>query len=734
MTVEINGVAYEVDFQPNTATLVYERSQLLESTSPSTLTSSASSSDDVVVGDVKKKEKNKGRFNFSLPSKLKKKLKSRTNKKIKGKSKMASLKSAAFEPSKKIVKKWKASSKNNSKYQDLQQSSGSLFAGRLEEDDEITNLPTVHQSNELKQASFRSKRTETDGVIQEKKSKKRFKRIGRLLKKLKIRTRSSQSSVADTASTTSSPRRSNDHPALRDDTEVALASEDQTFFTIPVEQPLPSSYELSKAVLPPSLTLVQPSSSVARQARAANFVKFHGSMPCPHDEVDYPSDEEDSSVDSIVSPVPCPTAATNTATASGSPRKKILNYKKNKTAKKTKAHSAPAGKTSATVVASSSSSSRSWNVWALLLVTAFGVLSVWQAWFALPQMETRKSVACLATSGANISYVVGGEQFSYNVMVEDNNSDDVEWPYDECDDAPVVSSSIFDEYVKKAKKKFNHPDINLPLPVLAVGFPKAGTSSIFTFFQQQKFRSQHWYCCKAQRDPQRGGPFLMADCLLRHMGHVSQNKTDDKTMLEQCGNFDVFAEINGPRCSDDGNKGCRLEDGTMDTSVPNQQRIFLPQHFNLDFLHDAAPNSTWILNTRLVSDWVESVMNWSDLQHQFANEYHAQGLLDTLPSNETDMKAFLEEIFLNHTEHVKDFVSRHPSHALIEINITDSGAGEVLAESFGLDSSFWTVKNSRWRITWQQSIRFFGGGTWWLMFIATTAYMCSTLGLAMTFV
>ncbi|CAJ1939181.1 unnamed protein product [Cylindrotheca closterium] len=281
------------------------------------------------------------------------------------------------------------------------------------------------------------------------------------------------------------------------------------------------------------------------------------------------------------------------------------------------------------------------------------------------------------------------------------------------------------------KKKHQHPEINLPLPVLAVGFPKAGTSSIFSFFQQQKFRSQHWYCCKSQNDPQRGGPFLMADCLLRYMGSVaSDGEEKNQTMLQECGHFDVYAEINGPRC--DGDKGCRLEDGSVDTGITGP-RIFLPQHFNLPELHDSAPNSTWILNTRLVSDWVESVMNWSDLQHQFANEYYSQGRINELPKNAEEMKAFLKEIFLNHTDHVKEFVSRHPSHALIEINITEGDtAGQVLAESFGLDASYWTARNQRWRITWQNSVRFFGGTAGWLMFAGTTAYMCSIIGLAMT--
>lgn len=217
----------------------------------------------------------------------------------------------------------------------------------------------------------------------------------------------------------------------------------------------------------------------------------------------------------------------------------------------------------------------------------------------------------------------------------------------------------------------------------------------------------------------------MADCLLRYMG---SRLDKNKTMLQECGNFDVYAEINGPRCDDE--KGCRLEDGSIAVSNPGP-RIFLPQHFNLEELHDAAPNSTWILNTRLTSDWVESVMNWSDLQHQFANEYFAQGVIDKLPESEEEMKAFLKDIFRNHTLHVKDFVSRHPSHALIEVNITDSDAGEVLARSFGLDASFWTVRNQRWKIKWQESIRFFGGGGWWLMLIGTSAYMCSVIGMGM---
>lgn len=51
---------------------------------------------------------------------------------------------------------------------------------------------------------------------------------------------------------------------------------------------------------------------------------------------------------------------------------------------------------------------------------------------------------------------------------------------------------------RRRKKKPSHVEEKLPLPIFNVGFPKAGTSSVFSFFQRQGFRSQHWYCCKQQ--------------------------------------------------------------------------------------------------------------------------------------------------------------------------------------------------------------------------------------------
>ena len=54
------------------------------------------------------------------------------------------------------------------------------------------------------------------------------------------------------------------------------------------------------------------------------------------------------------------------------------------------------------------------------------------------------------------------------------------------------------------------PHTTLPKPIMAVGFPKAGTSSIFSFFHCSGLRSMHWYCCGEQTHPQFGGTYWLA--------------------------------------------------------------------------------------------------------------------------------------------------------------------------------------------------------------------------------
>jgi hypothetical protein len=241
--------------------------------------------------------------------------------------------------------------------------------------------------------------------------------------------------------------------------------------------------------------------------------------------------------------------------------------------------------------------------------------------------------------------------------------------------------------------KANSTNTRLPKPILVVGFPKAGTSSIFEFFNCNGVYSQHWFCCDAQANAQRGGPGLMAGCML-------ENLANHTPIFQGCGDYDVLSEMNGPRPRKRENKkgslGLLMDDGSYDYQGPGP-RIFLPQHFNLEELHQQHPNATWILNLRPVDAWVKSIMKWNkDLKFEFAHEYYMQSSLDRLPRNDGEMAAFLARIYEEHNERIRDFCVSHPSHALVEVNITGD-AGKVLADAFELDDSCWVHKNKNER-------------------------------------
>ena len=269
-----------------------------------------------------------------------------------------------------------------------------------------------------------------------------------------------------------------------------------------------------------------------------------------------------------------------------------------------------------------------------------------------------------------------------------------------------------DRYNPRAKRptKYN-PPTKLPKPIIVVGLPKAGTSSLFSFFYCNGLPSQHWYCCNMQQSPSVQLTFgknqldFMAHCMMR-------NLISNRTILQSCGSYQALTELNGPRplrthIKNNGSTilvdGVLTDAGTWDTSPP-YQRIFLPQHFALHQIHSHNPNATWILNQRPVDGWVQSVLRWTGswnedetyrevgLAEQLANEYHFQYGLP-IPQTTEQYRIFLTELYQNHTKTILDFVRRHPSHALVDIDVTHPETGEILADAFGLDASCWKNMN-----------------------------------------
>jgi len=277
---------------------------------------------------------------------------------------------------------------------------------------------------------------------------------------------------------------------------------------------------------------------------------------------------------------------------------------------------------------------------------------------------------------------------------------------------------------RNQKKRLWH--LNLPTPIIVMGFPKAGTSSIHEFFVQQLqnkgFKATHWYCCGHQSNPQKAAPGnvrYMSTCLMSNLKRILRKENNVKLMKESnstaayesavasfdrtkdslfagCNDIDLYSEINGPRSKFTRNQKTAWtnDDGTLDHDGPPGDRLFFPQYFHIEKIHLAYPNATWILNTRPVEKWVESVMKWDkQTANSFAIEWYLHGALNDFPQTQEELKAFLRNIHKAHHEQVRQFVRGHPTHALIEVDISTDSARELLADAFGLNATHWGNHN-----------------------------------------
>lgn len=187
-----------------------------------------------------------------------------------------------------------------------------------------------------------------------------------------------------------------------------------------------------------------------------------------------------------------------------------------------------------------------------------------------------------------------------------------------------------------------------------------------------------------------------------------KNLNRNRSIFHNCGNFDVYAEINGPRPivwnKSEGIRGLLLDDGELDLEDsfdPREKfgkRMFFPQYFNLDDIHKHYPNATFILNTRPFDSWIHSVQSWADgeTDWQFVNEFYHRGELDSLPedkNNDTEMALIMRDIYDRHHARVRQFVQDNPSHAMVEVPILDPNAGKILGDAFGLDPKRWGQVN-----------------------------------------
>jgi hypothetical protein len=251
-------------------------------------------------------------------------------------------------------------------------------------------------------------------------------------------------------------------------------------------------------------------------------------------------------------------------------------------------------------------------------------------------------------------------------------------------------------------------------PVLVLGLPRSGSLAVHTFFGCNGIRSSH-YCCKSRRNSEKqaqfpgddkndardaptsfpcGGSDDDDDNLTTTCGNcVHRNMGSNQKPFQDCGDYQVYSQF--------------------DVETGDPFSWFLPQHFALPLLHEAYPESTWILNLRGSSkQWATNVLHWYSVTNRlfqsFGIDYYYDAAVtaeqepaDTLKQgalvkeiqksfarmhNETDharrLKS-LQDVYEQHLDKVRAYAAQVTSHALIEINVDNPvQAGNTLSQAF----------------------------------------------------
>ena len=218
------------------------------------------------------------------------------------------------------------------------------------------------------------------------------------------------------------------------------------------------------------------------------------------------------------------------------------------------------------------------------------------------------------------------------------------------------------------------PPLKLETPIFVVGMPKSGTTSVFNFFSCAGVVSQHYCCCGDVSDHRPCYSPIMADCIM-------DNKKNGRPMLENCGDYDVYGELDGEQIYSVKNATNGMEE--------KLGGHFLPQVFELDWIHKEYPNATLILPLRNSKTWAASVSRWFNMRHRIQNEYIYMNRSEEV----VNVGNPLVNLYEKHTTNIVKFVQEHPSHKLILFEITDPNAGKVLADASGLPEHCWGHHN-----------------------------------------
>lgn len=204
-------------------------------------------------------------------------------------------------------------------------------------------------------------------------------------------------------------------------------------------------------------------------------------------------------------------------------------------------------------------------------------------------------------------------------------------------------------------------ELMLPLPILNVGFPKVGTNTLRDYLRCTGLKASH-------------------------------NQEGKKMVQNLANNRSLFKR---PK------RSALLKPNGLDRHAYTQlDREVVPGYFPqislLDELHELEPDSTFVLLSRPIADWIHSMKHFDGMLNRM---YHfdvpgiprtenQRQLLDLWKATGKSVSKSNKMLKLTNTQvakwwcghvlHIREYVKEYPSHSLIELDLYDTSGTESL--------------------------------------------------------
>jgi hypothetical protein len=260
--------------------------------------------------------------------------------------------------------------------------------------------------------------------------------------------------------------------------------------------------------------------------------------------------------------------------------------------------------------------------------------------------------------------------------------------YPQCYTPNTAAARTLADEVKSGQINLSGPDS----PVLYVGFPKTGTTTLFEFFTCSDWLASH----------QQQGRMIFED----NLQWKNISLFDTKWVRMKKNSIIADRRKKRSKATTDINKVAHLQ---LDT---NTEKGYYPQIQLLDEIHQDKPNAVFLMMFRPVDHWIRSANSHHGMSNRWSR-FDMPGLIFTEEQRELietkrrskDARFVLSDEQLlrwwcGHVQHIREFVKEYPSHRLIELDLlNDEETSSLVADLFEGDSSCWSHHNRNEKIT-----------------------------------